>query len=182
MPSSQHAVSPERLISRELPALLRGLTDREGARPRVDPRHPCPQVEQVAPAGLRGDLLGWVTSLPGVSLGAPSVTVPDAVALGLDADLALGQPEAFIMRREFAYVRREGDGSVHLTLYPEWGAEVMRRGWCALHPLALYGLIPPQNAIVYAPRDAAELAVLQRVVAASYCFARGELVDVALEP
>jgi hypothetical protein len=148
----------------------------------VDPRHPCPQVEQAASAGLRADLLAWATSLDGVRPVPPSVSVPGAVALNLDEDLASGQPEAFIMRREFAYIRREGDGSVHLTLYPEWAAEVMRRRWCALHPLALYGLIPPQNVIVYAPRDAGELAVVRRLVAASYCFARGELVDVPLEP
>jgi hypothetical protein len=110
------------------------------------------------------------------------VTVPGAVALILDDELAAGQPEAFIMRREFAYVRREGDGSVHLTLYPEWAAEMMRRRRCTLHPLALYGLIPPQNVIVYAPRDAGELAVVRRLVAASYCFARGEPVHVPLEP
>jgi hypothetical protein len=164
-------------VSKDLPPILQGLPRREGPRPGVEKRHPCPQVTQGAPAELREALVARARSLPGTQICPPRLTVPGADGLALAEEFALGQAEAFIMGREFACLRGAGDGSVHLTLYPEWGAEVLRQGWAEIFPLALYGLIPPQNTIVYAPRDEAELEVVWRILTASYFFARGELVE-----
>jgi hypothetical protein len=46
-------------------------------------------------------------------------------------------------------------------------------GWAELHPVARAGLLPPTAVMLYAPRDEAELAVIERLVEASHRFARG---------
>jgi hypothetical protein len=50
--------------------------------------------------------------------------------------------------------------------------EAVAAGWAEVHPVALLGLIPPTAAMLYAPRDAAELDVIERLVRASHAFAR----------
>jgi hypothetical protein len=45
-------------------------------------------------------------------------------------------------------------------------------GWAEPHPVALRGLIPPTAVMLYAPRDEAELDVIERLVRASHAFAR----------
>ena len=157
-----------------LPPTLRRLPARQGKRPRVDIRYPCLQLEETAPSHLRERLLEWCRGLEGVRIRPTELNVP-GLALVLSEKLAKGQPEAFIRGREFAIVRKEG--SVHLTLRPEWGQKVLDKGWATIHPLVRYmaGVLPPQNMIVYAPRDEKELRVVWKIVQAAYAFARGEV-------
>jgi len=50
--------------------------------------------------------------------------------------------------------------------------EAVATGWAEPHPVALRGLIPRTAVMLYAPRDEAELAVVERLVRASHAFAR----------
>ncbi|KAI3397108.1 hypothetical protein diail_11251 [Diaporthe ilicicola] len=76
------------------------------------------------------------------------------------------------------------DSSAHIVLHPADAAEVIQKGWAERHPLACCAENPfwrfwhhticrkrlplPHNVVlVYAPRDAAELAVFQRIVDAA---------------
>jgi hypothetical protein len=45
--------------------------------------------------------------------------------------------------------------------------------WPAPDPVALRGLIPATVVTLYAPRDAAELDLVERLVRGSHAFARG---------
>lgn len=51
-------------------------------------------------------------------------------------------------------------------------AEAVEAGWAEPHPVALRGLIPPTAVMLYAPRDEAELDVIEGLVRASHAFAR----------
>jgi hypothetical protein len=51
--------------------------------------------------------------------------------------------------------------------------EAVAAGWAESHPVALRGLIPPTAVMLYAPRDAEELEVVERLVRTSHAFARG---------
>jgi hypothetical protein len=45
-------------------------------------------------------------------------------------------------------------------------------GWAEHHPVALRGLIPRTAVMLYAPRDDAELVVVETLIRASHAFAR----------
>jgi hypothetical protein len=51
--------------------------------------------------------------------------------------------------------------------------EAVTAGWAEPHPVARMGLIPRTAVMLYAPRDEAELDVIERLVRASHAFARG---------
>ncbi|MBE3596927.1 MAG: hypothetical protein IMW86_07805 [Hydrogenibacillus sp.] len=163
----------------DLPDVLQNLPKRKGKRPQIDIRYPCPQTEDPSPEMIRQTLLARACRLPGVTCRPTEMRVPGGTALVMEEELAEGQPEAYIFRREFAIVR--SDGSVHLPLLPEWGEHVLRQGWATIHPVARYlaGALPPQNLIVYAPRDDKELDVIWRIVQAGYFYARGWIVPLA---
>jgi hypothetical protein len=163
-------------ISKDLPPMLEDVEQRTGHSPHIHVQYPCLQREDVSPPNLREELLHMAAGLPGVVLRPTELSVP-AMALVLEEALAEGQPEAFIRGQEFALIRT--DGSVHLSLIPEWGEQILRKGWACIHPLVRYmaGILPPQNLIVYAPRDERELQVVWRIVQAGYCYARGWIME-----
>jgi hypothetical protein len=49
--------------------------------------------------------------------------------------------------------------------------EAVDKGWAEPHPVALRGLIPANAVMLYAPRDEAELDVIETLVRASHAFA-----------
>ncbi|EAU39009.1 conserved hypothetical protein [Aspergillus terreus NIH2624] len=66
------------------------------------------------------------------------------------------------------------DGSLHLTLHPADVALLLERGWGQRHPLAredwwwgVVRTVPPGFVMVYAPRDAEELACVMEIVRAA---------------
>lgn len=99
--------------------------------------------------------------------------MPGARALWLAEDFAAGPPEAFLIGREFAHLHPGPDQSLHAMLPPDIAAEAVEAGWSEPHPVARLGLIPETAVMIYAPRDADELAVVERLVQASCAFARG---------
>ncbi len=90
--------------------------------------------------------------------------------------LAPGEPtgpaEAFLIEREFAHLHPAPDHSLHAMLPLETAEEAVEAGWAEPHPAALQGLIPRTAVMIYAPRDDAELDVIERLVRASHAFAR----------
>lgn len=152
---------------------------REGERPRIAPKWPCLQEEGQSPEGLRAALEAHCLSLEGVERAQAPFDTP-GIGFALAADLARGQPEAFISEPVWAVLRP--DGALHLGLKPEWAQKVIDKGWATIHPFARYmaGAVPPQSLLVYAPRNEAELATVKRIAIAAHGYAVGRIGAVIL--
>jgi hypothetical protein len=149
------------------------LPARAGDRPRTTPTNPHTQLDQ-QPTDLLWveELAERVFALPGVVEQPSGISVPGARALVLASGEPTGPPEAFLIDREFAHLHPAPDHSLHAMLPSETVAEAVEAGWAEPHPVALRGLIPPNAVMLYAPRDEAELDVIERLVRASHGFAR----------
>src|SRR5918996_254970 len=150
------------------------LPSRPGARPRTTPTNPHTQLDQ-QPEGvrIRDELARRLFSLAGVEERPSAISVPGARALWLVDSASTGPPEAFLVGREFAHPHPPPDQSLHAMLPPALADEAIQAGWAELHPVARLGLIPETAVMIYAPRDDGELEVVERLVRASYEFARG---------
>jgi hypothetical protein len=146
---------------------------RVGDRPRTTPTNPHTQLDQ-QPIDLRWieELARRVYELPGVVEEPSRISVPGARALVIGPDESIGPPEAFLIDREFAHLHPAPDHSLHAMVPTETVTEAVAAGWAEPHPVALRGLIPPTAVMLYAPRDEAELDVIERLVRASHAFAR----------
>jgi hypothetical protein len=149
------------------------LPARVGDRPRTTPTNPHTQLDQ-QPLELRWieELARRVFELPGVVEQPSRISVPGARALVLEPGESVGPPEAFLIDREFAHLHPAPDHSLHAMLPTETATEAVAAGWAEPHPVALRGLIPPTAVMLYAPRDEAELDVIERLVRISHAFAR----------
>jgi hypothetical protein len=149
------------------------LPQRAGPRPRTTPTNPHTQLDQ-QPTDPRftEELAGRVFSLPGVVEQPSGISVPGARALTLAEGEPTGPPEAFLIDREFAHLHPHPDHSLHAMLPQDRAGEAIEAGWAEPHPVALRGLIPPTAVMLYAPRDDAELDVIERLIQASHAFAR----------
>ena len=146
---------------------------RAGARPRTTPTNPHTQLDQQpGDAGLIEELARRAFALPGVVEAPSRISVPGARALVLAPGEPAGPPEAFLVGREFAHLHPDPDHSLHAMLPPDTVAEAVEAGWAEPHPVAVRGLIPPTAVMLYAPRDEAELDVVERLLRASHAFAR----------
>jgi hypothetical protein len=149
------------------------LPPRVGDRPRTTPTNPHTQLDQQPfDAALIDELARRVFALPGVVEEPSRISVPGARALVLAPEEASGPPEAFLIDREFAHLHPAPDHSLHAMLPTETVTEAVAAGWAEPHPVALRGLIPPTAVMLYAPRDEAELEVVEGLVRASHAFAR----------
>lgn len=81
--------------------------------------------------------------------------------------------------REFAHVHPAYDGSSHMMLPLAAVDELIAKGWGEPHPMAQLGYIPANAVMAFAPRDAAEVEVMIRLLATSWDFARGKLANPA---
>ena len=149
------------------------LPRRAGERPQTTPTNPHTQLDQ-QPTDLRWveELADRVFALPGVSEEPSRISVPGARALVLPPGEPAGPPEAFFIDREFAHLHPAPDHSLHAMLPIETAGEAVAAGWAEAHPVALRGLIPRTAVMLYAPRDEAELDVIESLVRASHAFAR----------
>jgi Family of unknown function (DUF5519) len=150
------------------------LPPRAGAKPKSTSTNPHQQQSQNPAANVYELLLGKAFDFPHVERRPSAISVPGAQALWLCEDVAGGGPEAFLIGREFAHVHPPYDGSMHMMLPPSAVEELLSKGWGEPHPMVRRGLIPATAVMVYAPRDAAEVGTVLRVIAASYHFARGD--------
>src|ERR687887_1319485 len=146
---------------------------RVGDRPRTTPTNPHTQLDQ-QPTDLRWveELARRVFALPGVVEEPSRISVPGARALVLAPGEPVGPQEAFLIDREFAHLHPAPDHSLHAMLPTEVAGEAVAAGWAEPHPVALRGLIPPSAVMPHAPRDEAELEVIERLGRAPYGFAR----------
>ena len=149
------------------------LPSRAGDRPRTTPTNPHTQLDQ-QPADLQWveELARRAFALPGVLQEPSRISVPGARALVLAPDEPAGPPEAFLIGREFAHLHPAPDHSLHAMLPLDTVAAAVAAGWAEPHPVALRGLIPPTAVMLYAPRDEAELDVVEALLRASHAFAR----------
>jgi hypothetical protein len=149
------------------------LPTRAGNRPRTTPTNPHTQLDQ-QPADPRWteELARRIFALPGVVEEPSRISVPGARALVLAPGEPVGPPEAFLIHREFAHLHPDPDHSLHAMLPADLATEAAAAGWAEPHPVALRGLIPPTAVMLYAPRDEAELDVIESLVRASHAFAR----------
>jgi hypothetical protein len=149
------------------------LPSRRGARPRTTPTNPHTQLDQQpVDLALVEELGRRLFALPGVVERPSSISVHGARALTLAPGEPVGPPEAFMVDREFAHLHPSPDHSLHAMLPPDVAQAAIDAGWAELHPVARAGLLPPTAVMLYAPRDEAELAVVERLVGASHRFAR----------
>jgi hypothetical protein len=149
------------------------LPPRPGPRPNTTPTNPHTQLDQQPPeARWSEELARRVFELPGVGEEPSGISVPGARALVLAPDEPTGPPEAFLIGREFAHLHPDPDHSLHAMLPTDLVTEAIDAGWAESHPVALRGLIPRNAVMLYAPRDQAEVDVIERLVRASHSFAR----------
>jgi Luciferase len=149
------------------------LPRRPGERPRTTQADPHTQLDQQpTDPRLPAELARRVFALPGVVERASRISVAGARALTLAPGERLGPPEAFMIGSEFAHVHPPPDHSLHAMLPPEIVAAVLDAGWAEPHPVARIGLLPATAVMLYAPRDEAELGVVECLVRASHAFAR----------
>lgn len=158
---------------------LKRLSRRQGTRPAVAPKWPCLQLDQTADDSLEASLKTAILAMPGVYRCEPPHNAP-GLGFALGDDLARGQPEAFLS--DDCWLNLRPDGSMHLSLRPEWAQKVLDRAWATIHPFARYmaGAVPPQSLIVYAPRDRSELNVALRIAAAAHSYAMGRIGSLIL--
>ena len=148
---------------------------RNGPRPSTTPTNPHTQLTQNAPADLQERVFGIASSLEGVEIGPSLVSVPGARAFHLPGT-AQAAREAFMVAREFAHLHPASDGSLHMTLPPDAVDRVIENGWAERHPLAGQHGLPANIVMVYGPRDADELEVVEELVRASHSLASGSVV------
>jgi len=140
---------------------------RAGPRPNTTPTNPHTQLTQNAPRDLQERVFSFASSLPDVEVRPSVVSVPGARAFHLPGT-SEPTPGAFMIEREFAHLHPERDGSLHLTLPPDEVDVAIENGWAERHPLAgRYGL-PSNIVMVYGPRDADELTVVEDLLRASH--------------
>lgn len=163
----------------ELAPSLKRLAERTGEKPRLAPKWPCLQLQQSATEEAVDALLRAAMELAGVEACDPPF---EGVGHGLSLrdDLARGQPEAFI--RAPCWMNLRPDGSMHLSLRPEWAQKVLNKSWATVHPFARYmaGAVPPQSLVTFAPRDPTELGVMTRILEAAHGYAVGRIGNVIL--
>jgi hypothetical protein len=149
------------------------LPARRGERPRTTPTNPHTQLDQQpVDAAVVEELRRRLFALPGVVERPSGISVPGARALTLAAGEPTGPPEAFMIDREFAHLHPAPDHSLHAMLPVDLARAAIDAGWAELHPVARMGLLPATAVMLYAPRDDAELAVVEQLVGASHRFAR----------
>jgi hypothetical protein len=150
------------------------LPTRRGERPRTTPTNPHTQLDQQpVDVALVEELAKRLFAFPGVVERPSGISVPGARALTLAPGEPAGPPEAFMIDREFAHLHPGPDHSLHAMLPAEVAQAAIDAGWAELHPVARMGLLPSNAVMLYAPRDEAELAVVEQLVGACYRFARG---------
>jgi hypothetical protein len=164
------------VISAEVDLTLQ-LPPRLGPRPQSYLTLPHVQLDQWPPPTIIEQLLGRCLTLPYVIPKQSRMASPDCHALTLPDELSAGPPRAFIVDHEFCHLHPLPDGSIHLTLPKRVRERAIRRGWAEQHLVSRAGILPETLVLVYAPRNATELAIVMDLVWQSYQFAMGSQIE-----
>jgi hypothetical protein len=147
---------------------------RPGPRPDTTPSNPHTQLtQQPADERLREELASRLFALPDVEERPSIISVPGARALWLREGSTTGPADAFMAGREFAHLHPGADHSLHAMLPLPVARQAVETGWAEVHPVARMGLIGEGAVMLYAPRDAGELDVIERLIGISHAYARG---------
>ena len=141
-----------------------------------DSDDPHRQLTQIAPVELQAQVVARGRAMPGTFVCPSLVSLPGSQAFVLDDSTPTPASAVFMVAREFAHIHPPVDGSLHMVLPPHIVRQVVERGWGEQHPVARLGLLPITTLMIYGPRDPEELEVVLRLLAASWSYARGELV------
>ncbi|MDF7777210.1 DUF5519 family protein [Sphingomonas sp. AOB5] len=140
------------------------LPPRAGPRPETQPCAPHSQLSQCLPPGERRPLtealVEGLGTLDHVRLGWSMRAPPGTVGFFLDSSQAAADERAFLLGHEFAHVHGEDDGSLHAILPEPLRSEAIAKGWAEPHPLAGRPTVSPDTVMIYAPRDAGEVALI----------------------
>ncbi|MEM9277880.1 MAG: hypothetical protein AAGA76_04855 [Pseudomonadota bacterium] len=154
------------------------LPERRGPKPQTQGHLPHSQLEQHGPDEIIEKLHAWCFSLPEINNENSGISVPGSRALVLSEDVT-GNETAFMIGREFAHIHPKPDnGSMHMVLAPDDVDAVKRTGWGEDHYLVTQGQWPKGLVMIFSPRDEEELTVVKKIVARSYEFATGRVVNV----
>ncbi len=149
------------------------LPRRQGEPPMTDRGLPHEQLSQNPPANIYARLKDQAFDFEFVERRPSIISVPGAEGLWLLEEGGHSCAEAFMRGNEFAHVHPLYDGSLHMMLPEDDIPELLEKGWGESHPLVSVGRVPPGLAMVYGPRDPAELDVVLGLIDTSYRFARG---------
>lgn len=153
------------------------LAHRRGPRPETTRRLPHSQLTQHGPDDIVQQLHDWCFALPNVTNEHSGISVPGARALVLHQGIECNH-EAFMVGREFAHIHPHPDsGSMHVKLAAEDAKAIVEAGWGEDHYLVTLGHYPPGLVMVFSPRDEIELETVKQIVARSYEFATGKMVE-----
>ncbi len=151
--------------------MLADLPQRAGRRPRIGP-HPVPhrQLSQTADAGLRAKLKAVfdakVSAREDVLYYQLSYFEKHNPAITLRCP-ECGHPDALASHGEIGHIH-PSDGSMHMILSTADANAAIKAGWAERHGLAGVTLgLPSTYMMVYAPRDEAEIAVIDRLISAA---------------
>ena len=151
---------------------LAPLSRRPGGRPSIDP-HPIPQ-RQIDQFGTKDVVVSTQQLFDSAVAGHADLTyAPSGFETRHDAitliSPASNHDVARRTRGEIAHIH-PSDGSMHMVFSPADAAEVLKTGWGERHSLAGYGRLPLTYLMIYAPRNAGELAVVQRLLDAAVSY------------
>ncbi|HVR89688.1 MAG TPA: hypothetical protein VHG29_01170 [Novosphingobium sp.] len=153
---------------------LADLPSRLGARPRVGP-HPVPhrQLTDHAPPELRETLAESFAARTAADAERLELVrsrfEKHNLAVTARADLRR-HPVACAACGEAGHVH-PSDGSMHMILSPSDACTAIARGWGELHGLAGRAFdLPPSYTLIYAPRNAEEVASVMRILDAAIAY------------
>ena len=158
------------------------LPRRIGKRPVTGKRPPQLQFSDQSPRKIYESMAQWAlvelpARIPFVRQHPTMISVPTSQALWLDESKPAAK-NAFMPppgSREFAHLH--ADGSWHLVVGEDLVDEILGAGWGERHPWYDRGVL---EVLVYAPRNEAELRIVERLVIASIEHASNEVLDPAV--
>jgi hypothetical protein len=150
------------------------LPQRQGSEPRTGLQPPQLQFSDISPRSVYLELKRWMFSaFPHAREEATRISVPSSRALWLNEEVP-ATPNAFMPppgSREFAHVHE--DGSLHVVLTEADQAEVIEKKWGIPHPWKNRGV---NEILIFAPRNAEEMAIIKPIISASYAHALAQEV------
>jgi Family of unknown function (DUF5519) len=151
---------------------IAALPSRKGEPPRMTPTNPQEQLEQFPDDWhLIERLAAHAFSLARVVERPTHIAPPGSRALTFNSEDASHDRNAFMVDLEFAHVHNPPIGSMHLTLPVEIRDAAIAKGWVLRHPLAVRGIVSPDVAFVFAPRNDEELEWAKLLLDASHVYA-----------
>ena len=146
---------------------------RPGPPPRTTKTNPQQQLDQFPDLASHQAMHDIVAAWPNV-IKRPSLRASHGtLGMFLSDEEAQGPAEAFLHGTEFAHLHAPPDGALHMVLPPEIHRRVIETGWGIPHPMAGLPTVSPQTVMIFAPRDAAERAVVTRLIHVAELYARG---------